>query len=738
MKTAVIAIFATLTALSANGQSKFDMYSRVRMKMTADSKLKSPRLADSRVSAIVSADGSLDGIPGVTVIATRGNISVVSASQSGLQNLAKCQEVRRISLSREVKPLLDSARPSVGADKSQSGIGLSRPYTGKGVVTGLFDIGLDAGHVNFLNQETGECRIQRIWTFLGDDGTCTEYAGADQIAKFTTDTLTESHATHVLGCMAGSFNGAGGIWADTSTGKINTGSDVKCPFYGIATDADIAAAVGKLYDANILAGVDKVASYAKSEGKPAVINLSLGSLIGPHDGTDEFGEFLDNIGEDAIVCLAAGNDGHNHVSVVKELTDDDNAARTFLWMTPTYNGSGYVSIWSSDAKPFDLQMVVYNMSTDEIAYSYSIDKLTADAVCIANSSIAEEGYITDVMFDKAYQDSYIYVATGYNVPKSRYGALMYFDMTLNTGTNSDGNLVPAIIVTAEPGTTIQMTNESPNVFSARNRKGWSEGDSSLSISDLACGNNVIAVGAYTTRTATMYLDGKTYDYASWGLVDNEICYFSSYGTLLDGRQLPDISGPGSRITSSVSRYWVEADSVGDGDLCARFNTPGTDRPNYWADKQGTSMSCPIVAGGIALWLEADPTLKVTDIKKLLRETSNNDGISTCSNPAQWGSSGRFDVYAGLRKIAESAGVGDIRVDTMPLTIIQTGSTLTFISTDGAGKGIGASIYDMSGRLVRRASTMGDSLTIDMTDAASPGVYVALTTSGQRIKFSIKK
>lgn len=732
MKPLILAILIAVSSVfDGAARSKFDSYSQIRMRVdnvrTASGPRKLP--VDATVSAIVtSTDADTTHIDGVTILAHRGNISVVSATMADLERLAESPRVSRISLSRPITPTLVNARPLVGADKSQSGVGLSRAFTGKGTITGLFDVGLDAHHVNFNNQETDKTRIQRIWTFQGTDGTPTAYDTPEQIAAFTTDSLTETHATHVLGCMSGSYNGVGGRMADSSTRTVITGSDVQCPFYGVATDANIAASVGRLYDANILVGVDRIAAYADSIGQPAVINLSLGSLIGPHDGTDPFCQFLDSIGNHAIVCLAAGNNGHQKISIVKTLNQEDPSVRTFLWMTPTYSGSGYISVWSSSPKPFAMQPVIYDQSTGKIVYSYTLDALTDSAVAIATSSLAEDGDITNAVFDKTFSDSYILLSSSLNGDSTRYGVLMAFDMKLNPGTNADGNLVPGIIVTADPGVTIQMTNESPNIFSARSLSGWTEGSPALSISDLACGHKVISVGAYTSRAVTTYLDGSTFDYGTWGLADNEICYFSSYGTLLDGRQLPLVCAPGARITSSVSRYWVAADSIGDDELCAQFEHDG--EPNYYADKQGTSMSCPIVAGAIALWLEADPTLTVADVQKLISETSATADRDTSSNPIQWGSGG-IDVYAGLLKICQSLGVTDIRADKTPLDVVQTPEGL--IITNPTQSRYAIAVCDTSGRLVHQAQTGAESYTVSL----APGIYIANINNSKHIKFSVK-
>ena len=63
---------------------------------------------------------------------------------------------------------------------------------------------------------------------------------------------------------------------------------------------------------------------------------------------------------------------------------------------------------------------------------------------------------------------------------------------------------------------------------------------------------------------------------------------------------------------------------------------------------GTSMSYPVVSGIIALWLQADPTLDLEDIKEVLAHTSRNDQF-TAAKPIRWGY-GKIDAAAGLEYI----------------------------------------------------------------------------------------
>lgn len=63
---------------------------------------------------------------------------------------------------------------------------------------------------------------------------------------------------------------------------------------------------------------------------------------------------------------------------------------------------------------------------------------------------------------------------------------------------------------------------------------------------------------------------------------------------------------------------------------------------------GTSMSCPVVSGTVALWLEANPELDIDDVKQLLAETSANDDF-TEANPIRWGY-GKINPVVGIQSI----------------------------------------------------------------------------------------
>ncbi|MDE6397234.1 MAG: S8 family serine peptidase, partial [Muribaculaceae bacterium] len=242
--------------------------------------------------------------------------------------------IKSLSFGDRLNTNLDTARKFSSIDQVHNGVDLPGAYTGKGVVCGIFDTGVDPNHINFYNSEFTESRVKEIHCYQSAfGGSVAHYLTPEEIGSFKTDNNTSSHGTHTLGIMAGSFNntlsGSSGYprgsfaSVDESTNKVSIETHGVHPYYGMAPDADIVVACGDSYESYVLAGLAKITEYAKSHNQPAVINLSLGQLVGPHDGSDAFSKGLAQIGKDAIVCISAGNDGGGAFSVVKELTEED-------------------------------------------------------------------------------------------------------------------------------------------------------------------------------------------------------------------------------------------------------------------------------------------------------------------------------------------------------------------------------------------------------------------------------
>ncbi|MBO5058714.1 MAG: S8 family peptidase, partial [Prevotella sp.] len=149
--------------------------------------------------------------------------------------------------------------------------------------------------------------------------------------------------------------------------------------------------------------------------------------------------------------------------------------------------------------------------------------------------------------------------------------------------------------------------------------------------------------------------------------------------------------------------------------------------NYWGWSIGTSMASPHVAGSIALWLEADPTLTLSDVKDIVAKTAIKDEAVLKADPVQAGA-GKFSAYEGLKEVIRRGanGIGSIAADKPRMLVTAVGDKLFKVFMGGAAD-IDAVVYSVAGKRQLQSKTHGDETVIDMT-ALPKGVYI-LTVNG---------
>ena len=250
-------------------------------------------------------------------------------------------------------------------------------------------------------------------------------------------------------------------------------------------------------------------------------------------------------------------------------------------------------------------------------------------------------------------------------------------------------------------------------FHSHGVEGFIMGDNACSISNIACGYNVAVIGACNSRNATPTISGveQTFNFS----VDN-VANFSGYGTLIDGRVLPDFCAPGNMIVSSVSTPYVETLSEEQKNtLAAVASVDGSDY--YWLTDCGTSMSCPYAAGVFALWLQANPKLDVHELVEIAQSTAQTI-YPDMANP-RWGA-GCIDAYAGLVRVIEQASIDVPKYDECQILLMPKANNVFEIFSP-ENETLNVKIYSTSGVELYNDFFNG-SMTIDLSHLVS-GVYV---------------
>lgn len=655
-------------------------------------------------------------LAGAKVLKQRENLAIVTLPIDQVEDFAKNKSVKRVQFGTKMHANLDKARAATSTSWAHLGMMVDHKYTGAGVVTGLMDQGIDPNHVTFMNSDQSASRVKRVWTFMGEDGSFDAYETPEAIASFTTDMKDETHGTHVAGILAGGYE-----------------SNRNLPYYGVAKGSDIAMSEGLFSDINIIYAVENIIEYALAEGKPAVVNLSLGNNVGPHDGTDLFSQYLDILGKYAVICVSAGNEGNDKIVLNKTFTESDKKLKSFVVET-IYEGlhAGTVDIWSDSNKALSVTPMVYDAVADTVVYKMpTINKsmVTPDGkdlewIYVSNGSNYTFGDLSDPNFDKAFKGTYgSYIGAtalvdGYN---NRYETVISYYLQ-NTETNK-GNYVMAFEVEGEVGQKVYVyTDGSYSEFSTKNLKGWDEAITDGTISNMACGKNIIVVGSFNSR-------------AYGAEAEKELSSYSSYGTLVDGRELPHICAPGCMIYSAANGSYIQSlISSGknqESDFAYKATING--KSYYWIGMAGTSMASPFFAGAVALWLEANPYLERDDVLAIAQESATKDSYVTNSLiPVKWGA-GKLNVIEGLKlAIASKAGISDVMTEEKRIIVTSNGDNRYEVFVAGEDN-LNAILYNMSGVPVLNTTSQDETIMVDASNLVK-GVYV-LSIQGETAKYT---
>lgn len=669
-----LSFFLLLLILAAPrlGASALDNISRIELGKNAAAASRASAQGTFRSMIIeIDDDGDLTELEnmGAVIFHRRENLLLVCLPTDALPALNNVAGLRRCSLSRKATALLDKALPVAHVPEVISGQQFALPYSGKGVTVGFSDCGFDPGHIAF------DGRVKKLAHFVDSTASLSVADTPADVALWTTDTPLDTHATHVGGILAG--------------------NDISSPYRGVARGAEIVATTSVLEDIGILIGVEEIIARAKADGQPAVINLSLGSTIGPHDGTDLFCRYLDFCAEDAAILLSAGNDGRNNIHIGHTFTSSVPEISVMInstnWGNVMYHG-GYLDLWSGDGRPIDVRFRVYDRFTGEIVWTSAWSQPDADG---------ELTFPAANGFDTFFEGMQIAVGE-LSSANGRYNLSVGMDMFSTTyfPEKSWSRFSPVIDFRGALGASIDLF-VAGNIayYPPSSSYPWvTGGDSQQSISAMACGKNTICVGSSTSRDIVTLISGETRSWQS-SVTAGTVSEFSSYGTTPDGRSLPHFCAPGAYVVSAMNRYYY---NEGHADSDAIVAESGAAPGHFYYATAGTSMSSPLAAGIFALWLEADPSLTGPQLREIAQRSASTDVVDM-SDPRS--GAGMINAAAGLKIILGEQGVVDPEYAWVDLR--REGSRLIVNGID-AEKAV-VEVYTLSGQLIFHGNVSGASL-----------------------------
>ncbi|MBP1655753.1 MAG: hypothetical protein H6Q31_354 [Bacteroidetes bacterium] len=490
-------------------------------------------------------------------------------------------------------------------------------FRGDNVIVVIYDTGIDWKHLDFRStSDPTQSRILRIW-----DQTLTAISGESAPSGFSYGVeYTQSHINNEIdGSPAGyvreqDIHGHGTHVAGTAAGN---GGALSGKFTGMAPRANlviIKGGNGSFDEVKMIDGLTYAHTIAAAQGKPVVVNFSIGGHLGPHDGTRPYevaiDDFSANVGH--AVAVSAGNDGATSMHLSRTVSAGGTEAITFA--VPTYTPN---SGTENDVFLFDL-WCDGNPNVSATVVSPHGVSYTRTAGQTGNGPITTDGTISLYNYTSSYNgdrtiEMFIHDAVAANPPATGTWTLSL--------TNNGASAVTChgwLVARSVGGAYVTLTG----------------GNTERTVSMPATSAAAITVGSYVTKWVWPSYTGSTYQVSGTDRTGNSST-FSSIGPTRDNRQKPDIAAPGQVIMAPLSSM---VDTTGEHYYIA----PGQ---KHWA-MSGTSMAAPHVTGALALLLQSEPGLTSSQLKSLLTTTALGDAFATSLPNATWGY-GKMDVFRAL-------------------------------------------------------------------------------------------
>ena len=559
-----------------------------------------------------------------------GRIYIIGVPLRAVPSLSNNDTVERIEAERMPRPAMDVTPGQVNATSVYSGSGLPQAYTGAGVAAGVFDSYYDFTHPAFRDA-AGNLRIKYYYDFhwpnadstLGHVIESTEEIEAQEHSLYT---LNGVHGTHVTGIMAGAA--------------------VDGNYRGMAPEADIYLAdfnseraqfanPDEHTSAIAVLGFKYIFDRATADGKPCVINFSSCESVTLTRQRTLEGEALQAlVGPGRIIVAGAGNDG-TRACYLEKGADDQQA------------GTGIVNgLYGGGLIDIDL---VTN-GNQRVRFDFFGMGLSGGGI---------EGTI-------AFNTDSIDATTGNHFSTTVTFGDIDMDVTVSPQTDPRGTVyhieatMPNLGYLFLCGAVVLLTSDNPawmysdigfspfeNVADVPQ---YSFAQPGHSVSWPACLPDIIGVGATGYKSSITNIDGESnYDYVQFEPErDGLIAKFSSYGPTFDGRIKPDVVAPGMNINAPYNSFYTDFDGTRKY-LTYRTTYGGKDY--YYLAESGTSMSSPVVAGAIALWLQARPTLTPQEALTVISRTATHPD-NRMEYPNNTYGYGQIDVYRGLLEVLQ--------------------------------------------------------------------------------------
>lgn len=609
---------------------------------------------------------------GLEILKRRGTVVFAYVPVSRLEALAEVKGIRMVDTGESVEMKNDLSREASSVvmvhntKVEQSNADEPLMYRGKGVDVGVIDLEFDLGHPAFRDAN-GKTRIKHATIYLrNQDGSPVfdetetpiqktfDESNMEEAIELSDRDAEVSHGTHVAGIAAGSTD----VLPDDDPAK---------KFYGMAPESNLLLSEpAERTSVALLHSFSEILDKADADKRPVVVNMSQGDNTARLDGSDPFNETLKELYSQydmhgKIFCVSAGNEGYTNMPISAQMDcnvpiKDGNwtAQKKLGWMPMPQNdpdspekyvfiADNKVSFYSKDERTFGVEFIMMNVETRDTIATTGI--LTPEKI----AELGNKGFFMEDKTSTGANYSMGVAPVAEMTKTNRY----LLETDINFSCESQYGVI-AIIYTKDEGMHVDATISKNEVwFLAGLGELAAVPNNHGSMNPWAVTDNVISVGSYNTRKNSDNViigpDGQKQEFVIGAISNFSSCLGPEYGNIR-----PDVVAPGAYIISAYHHRIINQNSITNKSTYNGFDY-------LWGKMEGTSMATPAVSGIVALWLQADPTLTVADVREIIKKTSDYDEF--CKAEPYKSGYGKINAKKGLDYILSSTGIKTINVES---------------------------------------------------------------------------
>ncbi len=519
----------------------------------------------------------------ISVLPLYGGYAIISIPETEIESLSQNPQIEYIEKPKNLVLSLYEARAASCITPVQNP---PLSLTGKGIIVGIVDSGIDIFHPDFRNED-GTTRILELWdqTIPNEEDSNFFYNrgkifSRDEINQALMDNDRSfpsrdpsGHGTHVAGIAAGN-------------GRASRGERK-----GVAPESELLIVkLGNTFPegfprtTELMLGMDYCVRKAADLNIPLALNISFGNSYGSHDGSSLLETFIDNLSNlgRTTIAIGSGNEGNKGRHAAGQLVEE-NPMQIELAVSPNETSLN-VQLRKNYVDTFQLRLVAPSgasvVLTEQSIGAYR-DVLDRTQLLWyfgepAPYSVSQEIYLEMIPLPgSSYIQSGIWKLefTPVNIVDGRFDLWLPSGNAINPSTNF---LVPSPDVTL----TIPSTASNPIAVAAYNSNTDSfasfsgQGFTGLSLPkpDIAApGVDITSTapgGGYTQNTgtsmATPFVTGSAALLMEYGIIQGRDPY-------LYGQKVKAYLQKGARHLPAVQTY--PSPQIGWGVLCLKDSIP---------------------------------------------------------------------------------------------------------------------------------------------------------------------